>query len=630
LQAIFTHMSSGTRRRLPIGAELIGGGTHFRVWAPKRMRVDVVIDDRAFALTAEAGGYHSGLVHSAVEGSRYRFRLDGGESFPDPASRCQPDGPHGASQVVDPSTFRWTDGDWHGIGAKRQVFYEIHIGTFTPEGTFAAAAEELAELAGLGVTALEVMPLAEFPGRFGWGYDGVDLFAPYHGYGTPDDFRAFVNRAHEECLGVVLDVVYNHFGPDGNYLRQFSDAYFTPKHVTDWGDAINYDGESSGPVRELALSNARHWISEYHLDGLRLDATDNIYDSSHPNLIEEIGIVAREAAGGSQREIILIGENEAQRAQLFRDRDKGGFGLDMLWNDDFHHTALVAATGKREAYFTDYTGSAQELVSAVKHGFLYQGQRYSWQKQRRGTAAWDIPSHRFVHFIENHDQVANSRDGRRLHELTSPGRHRALTAVTLLGPQTPLLFQGQEFGSSAPFLYFADHNAELAKLVRKGRAEFLAQFPSMADRKTVASLPDPGDLKSFEQSRLDLEERHHEGHRQAYALHRDLIALRQCDPVLSSGEARVDGAVLAADAFVVRFFSGDADRLLVVNLGADLSLSIAPEPLLAPLDRARGWRRLWHSEDPCYGGRGAPHLESETGSWRIPAESATLLAADEE
>jgi maltooligosyltrehalose trehalohydrolase len=622
-------MSSSTRRRLPIGAELMGGGTHFRVWAPKRARVDVVIDDRASELTPEEGdGYHSGLVPSAAAGSRYRFRLDGGESFPDPASRYQPDGPHGASQVVDPSTFRWTDRAWRGVGAKRQVIYEVHVGTLTREGTFAAAAEELAELAGLGVTVVELMPVAEFPGRFGWGYDGVDLFAPYHGYGGPDDFRAFVNRAHEECLGVILDVVYNHFGPDGNYLRQFSDTYFNAKHATDWGDAINYDGEGAGPVRELILSNARHWVAEYHLDGLRLDATQNIYDESQSHLIEEIAAATREAAG--ERQVIVVGENEAQEARLFRDRDRGGYGVDMLWNDDFHHTAVVAATGSghREAYFTDYRGSAQELLSAVKHGFLYQGQRYSWQKQRRGTAAWDIPAHRFVHFIENHDQVANSGDGRRLHQLTSPGRYRALTALMLLGPQTPMLFQGQEFGSSAPFLYFADHQPELSKRVRQGRGEFLAQFPSLANPTSQASLPDPSAPGTFERSRLDLGER--SAHRESYAMHRDLIALRQCDPVLASGEARVDGAVLSENAFVVRFFSGDADRLLVVNLGADLSPDVVPEPLLAPLDRTRGWRRLWYSDDPCYGGRGASHVESEDGSWRIPAESATLLAADGE
>jgi maltooligosyltrehalose trehalohydrolase len=614
------------QRRLPIGAELTRDGVHFRVWAPKRSRVDAIVDGRTTTLTKEPAGYFSDLVPGAKAGSRYRFRLDEGDSFPDPASRYQPDGPHGDSMVVDPTRFQWTDSGWAGVRPRRQVIYEMHIGTFTPGGTFRAAVERLADIAQIGVTVLEVMPVAEFPGRFGWGYDGVDLFAPYHGYGSPDDFRFFVDRAHAEGLGVILDVVYNHLGPDGNYLREYSDSYFNPDRVTDWGDAINYDREDSVPVRELALSNARHWISEYHLDGLRLDATDNIYDESDPHLIAEMVAAARAAAGA--RPIIIVGENEAQQTRLLRDREHGGFGVDKLWNDDFHHSAVVALTGHREAYYTDYRGSPQELLSAVKHGFLYQGQHYTWQEQRRGSAALDLPGHRFVHFIENHDQVANTRNGKRLCQITSPGRYRAVTALMMLGPQTPMLFQGQEFGSSASFLFFADHNPDLAKLVRKGRLEFLAQFPSLADAETQSTLADPADIGTFEQSRLDWSER--ERHREPYAFHCDLITLRQCDPVLSHDDVRVDGAVLGDAAFILRFFAaGEADRLLVVNLGTELALDIAPEPLLAPPNREQGWTRLWYSEDPCYGGRGASDLESESGSWRIPAESATLLTSGE-
>ena len=631
-------MASAIKRRLPVGAEIVdhGTGVHFRVWAPKRTRVDVMLGEQAVALTPEENGYFSGVAPSARAASRYKFRLDGGDSFPDPASRYQPGGPHGESQVVDPSGFQWTDSGWRGAGAKRQVLYELHFGTFTSQGTFSAAAEQLAELAGLGVTTVEIMPIAEFPGRFGWGYDGVDLFAPYHGYGQPDDFRGFVNRAHEEGLGLILDVVYNHFGPDGNYLRQFSESYFNHARHTDWGDAINYDGKDSAPVREFVLSNARHWVSEYHLDGLRLDATDNIYDDSDTHLLEEIGVAAREAAGS--RDIIVLAENESQHAWIVRaraprggagDGDGFGFGLDMVWNDDFHHTALVAATGRREAYFTDYRGTPQELLSAVKRGYLYQGQRYTWQRQRRGTAAGDIPLHRFVHYLQNHDQVANSGDGRRLHQLTSPGRYRALTALLLLAPETPLLFQGQEFGASTPFLYFADHSAELNRLVRQGRGKFLEQFPSLSDPDVQRRLDDPGAMETFERSRLDFAERRQ--HATHYAMHRDLIALRQCDPVLCSGEALIDGAVLSDHAFVLRFLDTDAkDRLLVVNLGADLAPDIVPEPLLAPPSSSGKWRPLWSSDDPCYGGFGETELESEDGTWRIPAESATLLAADSE
>ncbi|MFN2571672.1 MAG: malto-oligosyltrehalose trehalohydrolase, partial [Gemmatimonadales bacterium] len=575
------------------------------------------------ALARDAHGYFSGLVPGLKTGSTYRFRLDGDRSFPDPASRFQPEGPDGPSQVVDPSAFRWTDDAWRGIEPARQIVYELHIGTFTPQGTYAAAAEHIGALVDLGVTILEVMPLAEFSGAFGWGYDGVDWFAPYHGYGSCDDFRAFVNVAHAAGLGVILDVVYNHFGPAGNHLREFADTYFSTRHVTEWGEVINYDGEECESVREFVLSNVRHWIEEYHLDGLRLDATQAINDDSPRHILQDIGAAAHGAA--RTRPVHLFAENEPQDATLVR-----RYGLDYIWCDDFHHLALVAATGRREAYYTDYGATPQEFVTAIKRGPLYQGQFYSWQKQRRGAPAWDLPSWRMVFCLENHDQTANSRDGRRLHQITSPGRYRALTALLLLAPQTPLLFQGEDFGSSAPFLYFADHEPELGRLVREGRATFLSQFSSIAG-EDAANLPDPGDRATFERSRLDWSERERNGAH--VSLHRDLIALRRNDPVLSAHTREIDGAVLGPNApggaFVIRFFAehGD-DRLLVVNLGADLRLEIVPEPLLAPPDPERGWMSLWHSEAPQYGGRGRPALESEVGTWRIPAESASLLAMD--
>src|SRR5688500_375008 len=601
-------MNARTTRRLPIGAELVEDGVHFRVWAPRRKRLAVVSDGGASTeLAAGSDGYFSGLVRGARAGLRYKLRVDGGNAFPDPASRFQPDGPHGDSVVIDAGAYAWTDHDWHGLLDRGQILYEMHIGTFTREGTYRAAAEELAELAGLGVTALEVMPVAEFPGAFGWGYDGVNLFAPYHGYGTPDDFRAFVDRAHGEGLGVILDVVYNHFGPDGNYLGEFSDAYISTKHRTEWGEALNFDGDRCRSVRELVLSNVRHWIAEYHLDGLRLDATHSIYDDSSPHILAEIGDVAREAAGG--RKVIVIAESEPQDPRIVRPREDGGHALDIVWCDDFHHSAIVASGGKREAYFTDYRGSAQELVSAVKYGILFQGQYYAWQKKRRGSVAWDVPPRRMMFYLENHDQVANTRDGRRLHQLTSPGRYRALAALLLLAPQTPMLFQGQEFGATAPFLYFADHNPTLAELVRKGRGEFLSQFPSIGHGNGHLSLDDPADRATFERSRLDLGERRR--HATHYRLYRDLIALRRCDPVLSRAASaddttRIDGAVLSDHAFVIRWFATDGnDRLLVVNLGRDMSLNVAPEPLLAPPSPEVAWERLWHSEDECYGGRGA-------------------------
>jgi maltooligosyltrehalose trehalohydrolase len=612
-------------RRLPIGAELLpGGGASFRVWAPKRRRVEVVIEGgSAHPLDAEPGGYFSGRVAAAGAMTRYRYRLDGGDAFPDPASRFQPEGPHGPSVVVDPA-FAWKDGDWKGRSLPGQVLYELHVGTFTREGTWSAARERLAGLAELGVTIVEVMPIADFPGRFGWGYDGVNLFAPTRLYGTPDDLRGFVDAAHGLGLGVILDVVYNHLGPDGNYLPQYSDHYFNDRHQTDWGQPINFDGEGSGPVRELYVANARYWIEEFHFDGLRLDATQDIHDEGPDHVLAAVTRAVREAAGG--RETVVVAENEPQHARLVKPPAEGGYGIDGLWNDDLHHSAVVALTGRSEAYYTDYRGAPQEFVSAMKYGYLFQGQRYKWQKGARGTSALHLPRHAFVSFIENHDQVANTARGKRLHQLTSPGRHRAMTALVLLGPGTPMLFQGQEFASSAPFLFFADHSGELGDKVRAGRREFLVQFRSLALPEWDDVLPNPGDPATFARCRLDHAEK--DAHPEAWRLHRDLLRMRREDPVIAGqGAHGLDGAVLGPHALVLRWFARDgADRLLVVNLGPDLHLDPAPEPLLAPPDGAR-WTVAWSSEDLAYGGGGTAPPDGDE-NWRLPGEAALVLAPE--
>ena len=354
----------------------------------------------------------------------------------------------------------------------------MHVGTFTPAGTWEAAIEELPALAELGVTVLEIMPIADFSGRFGWGYDGVNLFAPTRLYGTPDDCRRFIDQAHALGLGVILDVVYNHLGADGNFLAQFSPEYFTDRYTTDWGQAINYEDEQAGPVREFFLANADYWIEEFHCDGLRLDATQNIYDTSADHILTAIARRVRHAAPG--RATLLVAENEPQHTKLVRPPERGGYGLDVLWNDDFHHSAMVALTGRRAAYYSDYRGTPQEFISALKWGYLYQGQRYTWQQQRRGTPAFDLKPAAFVTFLQNHDQIANSGRGLRCHVLTSPGHYKALTALLLLGPGTPMLFQGQEFAASSPFYFFADCTGELARLTSQGRAAFLSQFPNLA------------------------------------------------------------------------------------------------------------------------------------------------------
>ncbi len=558
-------------------------------------------------------------------GTRYTFRLDGGDAFPDPASRFQPEGPHGASQVIDPARFAWSDHGWNGKSIRGQVIYEMHPGTFTPEGTWAAARRDLPELAALGITIIELMPVAEFAGKFGWGYDGVAWFAPFHHYGEPDDLRRFVDDAHRAGLGVILDVVYNHFGPDGNSLQQFSDDYFTDRYKNEWGEAINFDGPNSAPVREFVCANAACWANEYHLDGLRLDATQQIFDASPSNIMSCLAKSFRAAAGG--RETLIVAESEPQRTKLVRPVDRGGYGLDGLWNDDFHHSVRVAATGQNQAYYTDYGGSPQEFISAVKYGYLLQGQRYKWQGKSRGTPAWGIGPEHFINYIQNHDQIANSGRGERLDRLTTPGRYRAVTALLLLAPQTPMLFQGQEFAASTPFYYFADHNPELRELVKKGRLEFLSQFPALAQPDMQQMMAEPGDPNTFERCKLDRSER--QSHAPLYRLHKDLLRIRREDAVFCAQHERgVDGAVLSPESFVLRFFEGPcmtsgSDRLLIVNLGRDLVLDAAPEPLLAPPEN-RTWAVFWSSEDPRYGGSGTPPFDNDKPKI-IPAHSAVVM-----
>jgi maltooligosyltrehalose trehalohydrolase len=619
-------------RRMSSGAEVGQQGVHFRVWAPEHKSVEVVIESpeaQGLALRQEADGYWSALAPDLKAGALYRFRIDGDDKLvPDPFSRYQPNGPHGASQVVDPTLFRWTDAEWKGVSIKGQVIYEMHVGTFSPSGTWAGAADKLKHLRDLGVTVLQVMPVAEFPGSFGWGYDGVDLFAPYHVYGEPDDFRRFVDEAHRLDLAVILDVVYNHFGPDGNFLDRYSSQYFS-KRETEWGRAINYDGTGARGARTLVIDNAAYWISEYHLDGLRLDATQCIFDDSDDPLVAALTRAARAAAGG--REIIIVAENEPQDARLARPADQGGLGIDAVYNEDFHHSAVVAASGRREGYYSEYRGSAQELLSAVKHGFLFQGQLYHWQKKRRGRTMRGMPRWAAASFLENHDQVANSSTGNRLWKETSPGRHRALMSLLLLGPWTPLLFQGSEWNASKPFFYFADHGGELRGLVRKGRGQFLAQFPSAASLEAQAALPDPGDTKVFESSRLPWHEIGQPPHASALKLHQDLLKMRRQCPAIAAQASNgfvVDGAVLGPECLVLRFFdpnpSGKQDQLLLVNLGPTLPLVPAAEPLLAPPEGSQ-WQLTFSTDDRSYGGPGISHPESETTGWSIPAHAAVLM-----
>jgi len=608
---------SPTEPPLAYGAQLSRGGCHFIVWAPDHAAVSVVVEGRRHPLGRADDGTHAGEVAGIAAGARYGFAFGTDDKvLPDPSSRSQPDGPHGLSAVVDPTAFAWTDADWRGIELAGQVIMEIHVGTFTEGGTWAAAAERLPDLVDVGVTVIEMMPVNDFPGRFGWGYDGVGLYAPVALYGEPDDLRRFVDRAHALGIAVILDVVYNHLGPDGNFLPQFGKAIFHDRR-NDWGDALNFDQGDVEPIRRFFIDNAAYWIREFHFDGLRLDATQEIHDTSPVHIVAEIAAAARAASG--DRSIIIVAENEPQDSRLLAPMSEGGCAIDALWNDDFHHAAHVALTERREAYYSDYDGSAREIADSLAYGFLMQGQRSSWQSNPRGTPVLRTPPMRLISFLENHDQVANSGDGRRISALAQPGRLRALTAVMLLGPQTPMLWQGQEFAASTPFLFFADHGGAVGEGAQKGRREFLNQFPSLIGAK----LDDPVAEETFRRSVIDWRDRERNSH--WLALHRDLLRLRREDPVLrQQGSA---GVLASSDQnlAVVRLQAEDAadDRLLVVNLGPDAPPPISM-PLLAPPDRS-GWRLVWSSEDAAYGGGGSPADPFSEG-WRFPGNSTLLFA----
>jgi maltooligosyltrehalose trehalohydrolase len=623
-------VAPGIARRLAIGAELISPTlTSFRVWAPDHETVRLVVDDVTYDLRPDGDGYFRADV-AAGAGSRYGFLLGDHDErlYPDPASRFQPDGPHGLSEVVDPGAYRWRDVTWPGVRLRGQVIYELHIGTFTRAGTWRAAIAHLGQLRDLGVTLLQVMPIADFPGAFGWGYDGVNWFAPTRIYGDPDDCRRFVDEAHAIGLGVLLDVVYNHLGPSGNYLARFARDYFSDRHQTDWGPGINFDGPRAEHVRELVLANVEHWVREFHFDGFRLDATHAIQDESEEHVLAAVAARARAAANG--RDVLVVAENDMQHARLLRPGQDGGHGLDALYSEDFHHVGRVALTGQREAYYSDYSGSAEELLAAARWGFLFQGQQYGYRGVARGMPALDLSPTRFICFLENHDQVANSSTGRRLTELAGPGQLRALTTLLLLGPCTPSLFQGQEYGSTRPFHFFADHEPDLAELIRVGRERFLGQFARCADPEICATLPNPSARETFEISKLDREASPRTT--AWWRLHQDLLRLRREDPVLSHAEARWEGATTDDRRLLLRVVargrgsvpSPTGERLIAINLGHDLDLARVTHPFVAP-PTGDGWRLLWSSESALYGGAGTPPVEPHR--WMAPGHAAIVLAS---
>ncbi len=486
---------------LDIGATVVHGkGVRFKVWAPYAKEVKVKITaphERMSPLAPGRSGYFEGLMEGVTADSRYFYVLDGAKTRPDPASRSQPDGVHGPSAVVDPDAFNWTDREWRGVALQDYIIYELHVGTFTESGTFDAIIPQLRYLKHeVGVTAVELMPIAQFPGARNWGYDGAHPFAPQNSYGGPAGLKRLINACHEQGLAVVLDVVYNHLGPEGNYLHDYG-PYFTDRYRTPWGQAINYDGRDSDPVRRYFISNALYWISEYHIDGLRLDAIHGIFDFSARHVLQELAEAVHREADRLHRHVQVIAESDLNDTRVIKPAAFGGHGCDAQWNDDFHHALRVVLTKENQGYYQDFTGMA-DLVQAIQQGFVYTGRYSEFRRRRHGHSSELIVPAQFVVFSQNHDQVGNRADGERLSRQVPLGALKAAAALVLLSPNIPLLFMGEEYGERAPFLYFIDHSDPgLIEAVRKGRREEFAHFGWREE-----DIPDPYALSTFERSRV--------------------------------------------------------------------------------------------------------------------------------
>lgn len=528
------------------------------VWAPFASSVDLALGDERHALVPRDGGWWEGR-DVLPDGTAYAFALDGGDPLPDPRSPWQPAGVHGASRTVDHAAFRWTDAGWRPPPLREAVIQELHVGTFSAEGTFDGVIGHLDYLVGLGVTHLELMPVAEFAGARGWGYDGVDLFAPHHAYGGPDGLKRLVDAAHSLGLAVLLDVVYNHLGPDGNYLGRFG-PYFTDRYVTPWGAAVNFDDRGSHEVRRFVVDNARMWLRDYHIDGLRLDAVHAIHDSSAVHILEELAVSVRELEGEVGRRLAAIAESDLNDPRFVRPVDHGGYGLDAAWSDDVHHALHVALTGERSGYYLDFTDPSV-LPRALRDPFVYADTYSAFRDRRHGRPAGDLPGDRFVACLQNHDQVGNRARGERLGHLVSEGRARIGAALLLTSPYVPLLFAGEEWNASAPFPYFASHtDPDLAAAVSHARrCEFAAFGWEPSD------IPDPIDPATFASARLDWSEREREPHAGMLAWYRDLIRLRRSTPELTDADRH---AVEVEDAAGGRLRVRRGPISVVANLGS--------------------------------------------------------------
>jgi maltooligosyltrehalose trehalohydrolase len=574
------------------------------VWAPGAEKVDVVLEESGappsfYPMKKSVDGYFSATVTHASPGSLYRYRIDGKGPFPDPASRFQPQGVHGPSQIVDPSSFVWSDSEWKGIDASDLIFYELHTGTFSPEGTFQGVEARLPLLQSLGVTALELMPVADFPGGRNWGYDVAAFFAPARCYGSPDDLRHLVDRAHNLGLAVFLDVVYNHFGPDGAYHRAYSPNYVSASHKSPWGDGLNFDGPMSSAVRDYFIENAVRWVVEYHLDGLRLDATHAIADDSPRHILASVSSSVRAAVAESGRIVHLISEDVRNLNSIVKPESGGGWGLDGVWSDDFHHQVRRALAGDQDGYYRDFAGTAPAIAETARKGWFYCGQDSAYFENPRGSDPAGVDYSKFVFFIQNHDQVGNRASGDRLHHTVDLPAYRAAAALLLLLPETPLVFMGQEWAATAPFLFFTDHNEELGKRVTEGRRQEFRKFERFADPEACKSIPDPQAVETFEASRLDWDERRREPHLSTLRFFSQLLHIRRNEPALRSSACSGELCIEALDEDVLALRraadSGEA-VLAVVRLRRDGRVTLHGHEV-ARVPEGAAWECLLTTED---------------------------------
>ncbi len=583
--------------RSAMGARVSREGVSYRVWAPGQSDMSVLVENsspqRLLSMAAEPNGYWSVTDPAGRAGDRYRFSFPDRRLRPDPASRFQPEGVQGASACIDASEFQWRCGSWIRPAWKGQSIYELHVGTFTPAGTYFAAIEKLNHIHELGVEAIELMPLADFAGNRNWGYDGVALYAPARCYGHPDDLRALIDAAHERGLAVILDVVYNHLGPAGNYLADFSPSYFRTDDHTPWGQGFAVDCENSRPVREFIVANASYWLDEFRFDGLRLDATHAIADQSSRHLLEEITAAVHERGG------FVIAEDERNEARLAEPAERGGAGLDALWADDFHHEVRVALTRTRDSYFRAYRGTAAELADSITHGWFYRGRAYEpWNRKLRGSECAHLSPTSFIFCIENHDQVGNRANGERLEHLITPAQFRAASMLLCLSPYCPMLFMGQEWAATSPFLYFTDHGSELGENISVGRKKAFEQHgPQWSD----GNFPDPESLETFEKSKLRWEERSEHNHAMVLAWYQACLEQRRIllkDGPLDRNRWQVESF---GEFIAIRYFGRPCEHLLIVAL-RKTNASDPPPPSLAP-PTGMIWREILSTEDPRFGGK---------------------------